>query len=440
LNSPDREGVRDGRFDAMHRAVAGVAAVLVLLGCGEVLLRVDGYVPRFSPLYRAFGGTRLFVRGVGRSGNPVWRTNPLYYSRFHVQEFARDKGKTFRIFVIGESAAAGWGLSDPVREGFSAIVSSRLSSAAPERSWEVVNAGGTSWGSERIRVLADELAARSPDLLVVYMGNNEFFEYPVARDLRSPGWNRAKLQRLLEGSALAGWMQDRIAGLERLMGRSPAARYEPLSEDAARDAEARFADNLRAVIRRARAVGAEVVCCELPANLLVDPDRPGDWLQDASRHRPDLDRTAWDAAWKTGEEAARAGQWRNSLAAFVRARNLDPGYARTYREIGRCHEELGERAGAFDAYWSHIDRSRRLVTRDLNAAIRRVEERVPLVDVGAAFARTARGGLPGYDLFVDSMHPNAHGHDIIAGALLPVVLRIAGPVRDRRDAPGTTVR
>ncbi len=418
----------------MRRAGGGALVAGLLLAGLELALRLSGWQPAHALLYAAFDRTRLFVPGEGAGGEPVLRTNPAYLSRFYPQAFARDKAGGFRVFVLGESAAAGWRLADPAAERYSSVLAARLSRALPHRRCEVINAAGTSLGSGRLRVLAEELAGYQPDLLITGMGNNEFLEFPVERALRAPGLNRDKVLKAAERSALAAWMLDRVADVRMRAGGGPVAAYPPLSDAEAGEAVARFGEHLRAIVRCMHAAGAAVICCTLPANLRVDPDRADDWLADAARHRPDLDREAWDAAWNRGRLAEERGDWRAAVAAFGDARRLDPGYARTWRELGRCREALGDTAGASDAFWTHLDLSRRLVTRELNREIRRVarEEGADLVDLAGVFAHAAPRGLPGYDLFNDSMHPNARGHALIAAALLPVVRAIAAGRRGAR--------
>ena len=45
-----------------------------------------------------------------------------------------------------------------------------------QHSWEVINAGGISYGSYRVAALMEELAQYQPDLFVVYSAHNEFLE------------------------------------------------------------------------------------------------------------------------------------------------------------------------------------------------------------------------------------------------------------------------
>jgi tetratricopeptide (TPR) repeat protein len=202
----------------------------------------------------------------------------------------------------------------------------------------------------------------------------------------------------------------------------------------------RFEANLRSTVRQCREAGVPVVLGTAPANLKVDPDIPVDWLVGSSRHAPGLPRDrleAWNAAWRGGLERRAAGDLAGALARFRTAASIDPGYARGYREIGICLEGLGRFPEAREAYWRHIDLTRRLVTREVNAATRRVcrDLGVPCVDCAAAFEAAAPHGLPGYDLFVDSMHPNARGHEVLARAFHAAVDRVLSGRSSRPRVP-----
>src|SRR5262249_39250617 len=59
---------------------------------------------------------------------------------------------------------------------FSGWLREILRAAAPGRNWEIVNAGGVSYASYRVAALMEELVRYSPDLFIVYSGQNEFLE------------------------------------------------------------------------------------------------------------------------------------------------------------------------------------------------------------------------------------------------------------------------
>jgi lysophospholipase L1-like esterase len=102
--------------------------------------------------------------------------------------------------------------------------------------------------------------------------------------------------------------------------------------------------------------------------------------------------------------------------------------------LGRAHEARGDAAAAYEAYWKHIEMTQRMITRDLNEIIVEVcdEEGVPWIDGAKSIESAAEGGLTGYDLFIDGMHPNAKAHAILGSAFADKYLSI---LRARQTTP-----
>jgi hypothetical protein len=106
--------------------------------------------------------------------------NPDFSLRFFPPELERTPGPikmkpqkppgTYRIFVLGESAAMG----DP-EPGFGAAryLEVLLRERFPEAKFEIVNVAFTAINSHVIVPIARECSSRQGDLWIIYMGNNE---------------------------------------------------------------------------------------------------------------------------------------------------------------------------------------------------------------------------------------------------------------------------
>ncbi|MEE8369051.1 MAG: hypothetical protein V3S30_12145, partial [Thermoanaerobaculia bacterium] len=102
-------------------------------------------------------GLRFFQRSLVRS--PV------------IQLIPSDKGEnTFRIFVLGGSAAMG---TPDASFGLSRVLEALLQETYPRLNFEVVNAAMTAVNSHVVNEIARSCARLKPDLFVIYMGNNE---------------------------------------------------------------------------------------------------------------------------------------------------------------------------------------------------------------------------------------------------------------------------
>ncbi len=130
--------------------------------------------------------------------------------------FAREKGPgTVRVFCFGGSAAAGW--PHPPEETFTAYLQSALADALPHRDVEVLNFAAHAYASYRVQLIAEQALAFQPDLVVLYMGNNEFLE---KRHYAATGLPLSRLQRMAERLAsfrlARGWWLDRTRPVQTL--------------------------------------------------------------------------------------------------------------------------------------------------------------------------------------------------------------------------------
>ena len=83
---------------------------------------------------------------------------------------AQKPAGTYRIFVLGESAAMGD--PDPAY-GFSRYLEVLLRERFPSVKFEVVNTGSVAINSHVVLPIAKGLADQHPDLFIIYSGNNE---------------------------------------------------------------------------------------------------------------------------------------------------------------------------------------------------------------------------------------------------------------------------
>lgn len=165
--STAQSGPRGSARIWMARLALAVGAPLIAVSALEGGLRLSGF--GHSP--------DLFINDEQPG---FYRTNPNYTELFFPasfgqkpQNFRFPKSKpkdSVRIFVIGESAALG-----VPEEGFAIgpQLRAQLRHEHPGREIEVYNLGITAINSHVVRNVALQALRFEPDLLVIYMGNNE---------------------------------------------------------------------------------------------------------------------------------------------------------------------------------------------------------------------------------------------------------------------------
>jgi tetratricopeptide (TPR) repeat protein len=388
-------------------AAITIALPLLLFALVELGLRVAG-VGRLEP---------LFVPVESAPGH--LQPNPDFVQRFFPDPRqapavsidttwfpARKPPGTLRIFVQGESSAAGFPYGRWASPA--ALLQQRLQRSFPDREVEVINTGVAAVTSYVLLDVADEIIAQAPDAIVIYTGHNEYVGIGgVGSSLaaaRSPALARTiqRLRRLHLYRAFErglGSLRPAPAATTEeprtLMARVARERSIPLGSPLYDAGLAQFRGNLERLLAKYRAAGVPVFIGTL-----------------ASNER--------DQAPFVGGDPAEP---QSAAAAFARGREL---------------EAAGELTAARGAYIEASDRDalRFRAPSAFNSLIADVARRhdAELVDVNAALARAAPGGIIGKELMLEHVHPNVDGYFALATAFYAPLARRLGATREIDDA------
>jgi len=408
------------------------------------------------------GGLRAV--GFGRSMSLVERrtidgerrilSNQDFMARFFDPRIARDilpfnlpakkEDGTFRVFVLGGSAAQG----DPEPAfGVARLLETMLRHHYPTARFEVVNLAVAAINSHVVLPMAEACVSFEPDLFVVYLGNNEVVGPFGAGTVFSPMVpNRSLIRaRVALASTRLGQLFARVGSALGGGGGRPEVWRElaMFVERQVRESDPRldtvvahYESNLRDIVRAGRRAGIPVVLCTVAVNLR-------DCAPFASLHREDLDADGaarFEAAYREGAGREAQGRYEEASAAFERALAIDDRHAETHYRLARCHLALERNEEARE----HFRRARDLDALRFRAddrihdAVRRVAQSSPnahLVDCVRLFAQEAADGIPGDELFHEHVHLRFRGNHRIARAVVETVGRVASErLRAHRDA------
>lgn len=381
---------------ALSRTRYAAFLAITLLVPVVLLLLVEGGLR----LLRPDGGLPLFVTAPGTDGRYLM-ANPLVARRYFAGEslpprpapepFAAERPERgFRVFVLGESAAAGFPY--PANGSFSRLLGDVLRDVLPGDSVEVVNLAIAATNSYTMQDLAAEVAAARPDLVLVYAGHNEYYGALGVGSAEGGGMARPALVRgylrllrlrtflaLRDGLArLAGGggddaaRSDSAASFMELLARD---QQIPFDGDRYRAGLAQFEGNMERLVRRLRAADVPVFLASVASN---------------ERDLPPLASPANDVTGGAREvyESARAalagGDSATARVGFVRARDLDVVRFRAPGALDSVVRAVATRTGA------------------------------TYVPVAEAFAAASPAGSPGAELFLEHVHPNSRGYSLIA--------------------------
>ncbi|HUI11510.1 MAG TPA: tetratricopeptide repeat protein [Bacteroidota bacterium] len=310
----------------------------------------------------------------------------------------------FRVLCVGESTM--FGTPYELCATIPALVRKQVRHIAPGASVEVINVAASAINSNVVRDMAPRLAALQPDVVLVYLGHNEFYgpdgtgapwlekRFPALtplkyrlRDMRLVRLAQKALTRMVRPGGAAGeknLMKQVSGGATVAAGSAEEDRIF-----------GRFADNLRAIFREFRSRGIPVIACDVTSNLLFPPFISP---HDDGRVPPLV------ASGRSAEALALLGDdTTDAFASYWRGRILlargDAPAAAVELRRARDEDLLKFRApGRIDA-----------IIRGVCAV-----EGVPCCAADSLFVAESPAGIPGWSLFWEHLHPNVRGYDLIA--------------------------
>ena len=326
---------------------------------------------------------------------------------------------TYRIFVLGESAAMGD--PDPAY-AFSRYLEVMLRKRYPSANFEVVNTGSVAVNSHVLLPLSKGLAKQRPDLFIIYSGNNEVVgPYGPGTALTSSGMRLPVIRTsIFLRSTRVGQLLTKLGAQKKEWGGMEMFldKQVPADSPLMKYTYANFEANLRDTIAVARAAGARVIVSTVATNLK-------DCAPFASMHREGLspeDLRSWNALMQQGTELENARSYDEALKVYQAAEKIDDRYAELQFRMARSSWMLGDYAGARE----HFQRSRDLDTlrfradskiNEINRSVASSAEGAELVDAEDVFSKASANGIVSSDLVYEHVHMTPLANYVLARAM-----------------------
>jgi tetratricopeptide (TPR) repeat protein len=348
---------------------------------------------------------------------------------------------TYRIFVLGESAAMGD--PDPAY-AFSRYLEVMLRQRYPAMKFEVVNTGSVAINSHVLLPLAKGLAKERPDLFIIYSGNNEVVgPYGPGTALTSGGMSMPVIRMgIFVRSSRIGQLLTKVGTQKREWGGMEMFldKQIPASSPLMKDTYANFEQNLRETVEIARSSGARVIVSTVATNVK-------DCAPFASMHRGGLtpgELQSWNSLVQQGAELEGTRSYLEALKAYDAAAKIDDRYAEIEFRIARTLWMQGDYAGAKQ----HFGRARDLDTlrfradsriNEINRAVGSSAAGAELVDADEIFSKQTPNEAIGSDLVYEHVHMTAAGNYLLARAMfLQIASKLqtaSGPTPAAEDVP-----
>lgn len=345
---------------------------------------------------------------------------------------------TFRIFVLGESAAMGD--PDPAY-AFSRYLEVMLRQEFPQMNFEVINTGSVAINSHVLLPIAKGLAEQHPDVFIIYSGNNEVVgPYGPGTALTSSAMSlpviRANIflrsTRIGQLLTQVGTQKREWGGMEMFLDKQVSA-----SSPLMKYAYANFETNLRDTVVAARKSGAQVIVSTVATNLR-------DCAPFASQHRAGLgqnDLRKWTGLVQQASAVEDSGAYDQAIKIYDEALTIDDQYAELEFRIARCLWKMGNypEAGLHFKRARDLDALRFRADSQINEINRSVASSLPgvdLVDAAALLAQQSQNGIIGSDLVYEHVHLTPLGNYLLARAMFQTIAsHIAGHAGASAEAP-----
>ena len=211
---------------------------------------------------------------------------------------------------------------------------------------EVINMGGASFASDHVLALVEESLKYEPNALVVYSGNNEFFNHMLSVDMENQHWKSQPpplfhsltwLQRWLNpptSKQIYTTQQERWVDLLNTMISEKDFQQDTLKrDDAIQDAVVqRYIKNLKRITELAQKSGVTLIIATVPSNLHTPPAISKSQYK-APYVETSIEKEPWNASLWYQQAQKQEGEKNPSLQSYKAALNLDllPGRPNDYQ-------------------------------------------------------------------------------------------------------------
>lgn len=417
----------------LFRFCAAVVLPLCLLGGLEVALRMAGY-----------GYATGFFEKI-RIGDKEFLVNNEDFSlRFFPPQLARWPGPvqfaaqkpagTYRIFILGESAARG---EPEPPYAASRYLQTLLAERFPNTRFEVINLGITAIDSHVILPIARDCAKAEGDLWIVYMGNNEMvgpFGAATVFGAKALPLAAVRLNLAIQQMRLGQLLVDLS---RRLRGPSEHAAWGGMDMFVGNQLRAEdprkatvydnFERNLQDILQAGLNSGAKILLNTVAVNL----KDCAPFASLANSNLPAADRAEFDRLYAAACADQAHGNFAGAAREFALAGKLDPHFPELQFRWAGCSQALTNLADAQE-HWQLASDDDALPFRAdsrINAAIKGTGRRFPgeqlaVFDAAAELAKAQPAGVCGRETFFEHVHFNFDGEFALGRAWADQVAKL----------------
>lgn len=334
---------------------------------------------------------------------------------------AKKSPGTYRIFCLGGSAAAGW--PHPANERFSTYLDTCLRKIYPEKRIEIINCSAHGFASYRVREVFHQLIPFEPDAVIVWSGNNEFledqrFKSSKFQDLVDALAKKIKIVQLVKNAFPKQKLDGNQIDVANSFWKKAQQQSLELCSDPALALKVRqvYEQSILDITKEATQNKIKVLLFTVPVNLR-------DWQPNVSYcSLKNQDSIVWANLYNMGRNALNNNDSNAANAYLKDAVSKEPLHAMSHFLLARSFEMLNDTASALQHYIlaKDLDYNPFRAITDFNESVRKIasnDQNVTLVEAEKLFQKYGHHGIPGFDLFLDYVHPTRNGNLKLASKL-----------------------
>jgi len=322
--------------------------------------------------------------------------------------FQKEKSKElYRIYMIGESTSQGFPCAKT--ESFPYQVQQMLNKANLNRKFEVVNLSITSINSYIALNIAKESLKYLPDMVIIYLGHNEFLgaggtgEYNYLIFKLNKFFSKFSLYQVLKSIASKLGSTDKRALIEKMSSKRRVEYNSKLYYEVIEQ----FEKNYTKIIKLFRSRNIPVITCGVVKN-----------LKDLN---PFLSEPYKKDTLKKVIQAVQENKSQDKINNLINAN------AELYYRVGREYLYKGERDLAYLYFQKACDYDllRFRAPSEINKIIKKASKlfNCMYINMQELFDRVASEGITGNDMLLEHIHPSLENHTYMAGLIADIVIR-----------------
>lgn len=424
-----------GKMKNIFWLLFSVGMPLLLLAGIEAGLRYAGYGVNLDDLFLSTSdghylymnkdiSKRYFTLSQATTGNPEF--------------FKKEKdNRTFRMFVLGESAALGFPYPNNI--SFQRMLKYALRDANPQQDIEIVNLSLTAVNSYTFYDFGKELVRYRPDALLIYGGHNEYYGALGVGSTSTLGRHAPIVRCMirLRQTRLVQWLEQTVDALQspfappmddnlmKYVVKEQLIPYQsPLFDRGIRQFEENMSDLLALLEKENIPVFWSTVATNLK-----------DQYPFRSILTEGTDSADYHNRLQTAREHFLSGHVSRADSLLFLLHASDTAHAGCAYLWAQVKLALGDSMAAYTLFdeAKQKDCLRFRAPNEINDVVRRLVstyKNVYPVETEQTFRQESPAGIPGHELLLEHVHPTIGGHLLIARSFLNTFRR-TGFLQDR---------